>query len=199
MSAAFTRLTVAVAGLLLSAAVAQASPIFSLLPPDGTIEGTPGSTIGWGYTLGNDTGLWLEVTGLTSDPFQHAMPDASLFDYPILAPFTTLRVPYDPAAFAGLFQITWDPTAPDGFTNIGVFTLSSAFWDADPFLGGNFEVAADQTAAYTATVTAVSDVPEPASLVITSTGLALAGMLRRRRVFLSRSANSSAATVARAL
>lgn len=184
MTAAFARLTLAVAGLLLSAAVAKASPVFSLLPPSGAISGAPGSTIGWGYTIGNDTGLWLEVTGLTSDPFQHATADASLFDFPILAPFTTLRVPYNPAAFAGLFQITWDPTAPVGFTNTGVFTLSSAFWDADPLAGGNFlAFAQDQTAAYTATVVAI--VPEPNTLLLMMAALASAGMLhprgRRRR------------------
>lgn len=168
------------AGLLLSPPVAHASPIFALLPADGTIAGAPGSTIGWGYTIANDTDLWLELTGLTSDPFQHASADASLFDFPILSPFTTLSVPYDPGAFAGLFQITWDPTAPDGFTNAGVFTLSMAFWDADPFLGGNFEIAPDQTAAYSATVVNTA-VPEPGTLIVTSLGLGIARLLNRRK------------------
>ena len=178
-SHALATVQLALAGLLLSAAVAQASPIFSLLPQSGAISGAPGSTIGWGYTIANDTGLWLEVTGLTADPFQHATADASPFDFPILAPFTTLRVPYNPAAFAGLFQITWDPTAPAGFTNAGVFTLSSAFWDADPLAGGNFlAFAQDQTASYTATV--VASVPEANALLLTMSALAAAGMLRPR-------------------
>jgi hypothetical protein len=180
------RVKLTLAALVLSASIAEADPIvldpivFQLLPPDGAISGEPGSTIGWGYRIANPTTLWLEVFGLNADPFVHATADAGLFDFPILAPFTTYTVPYSPAALAGLFQITWDLTAPVGFTNTGVFTISANFYDGDPFAGGTLlGVAPDQIAAYTATVTA--PVPEPGTLMLTAAGVGLASLVRRRK------------------
>jgi hypothetical protein len=177
------RVKITLAALVLSAGIAEADPIvFSLLPPDGAISGEPGSTIGWGYRIANPTTFWLEVFGLNADPFVHATADAGPFDFPILPPSTTFSVPYNPAAdaLAGLFQMTWDLTAPVGFTNSGMFTLSASFYDGDPLEGGNFlEFAPDQFAVYTATVAA--PVPEPGTLALAATGLALTGFVRRRR------------------
>jgi hypothetical protein len=171
----------ALATLLCSATSAQANPItFSLLPPNGAIAGAPGSTIGWGYSISNNSALWLEVSGLGADPFQHATADASLFDFPILAPFATWTVAYDPANFAGLFQITWNASAPVGFTNSGLFTLSGNFFDADPLAGGLFvDFAPTQSAAYSASVAAA--VPEPGTLGLVAMGVGLTGFVRRRR------------------
>jgi hypothetical protein len=182
MKAFRSTVMLALAALLYSTAPAQGSPIvFSLLPANGAISGAAGSTIGWGYSItNNDPTLWLEISGLSADPFQHATADASPFDFPILAPLATWTVQYNPATFAGLFQITWDPTAPAGFTNTGFFTLSGNFFDADPLAGGNFvDFAADQVAAYSATVTAA--VPEPGTLTLLSAGLAVAFVRRRRK------------------
>ena len=175
------RVKITLAALVLSAGMAEADPIvFSLLPPDGAISGEPGSTIGWGYRIANPTTLWLEVFDLNADPFVHATADAGPFDFPILPPSTTFSCRENLAAdsLAGLFQMTWDLTAPVGFTNSGVFTLSANFWDGDPLAGGNLQSAPDQFAAYTATVTPV---PEPGTLVLAATGLALTGFMRRRR------------------
>jgi hypothetical protein len=37
--------------------VVQAGPILGLIPANGIISGTPGSTVGWGFTLSNDLGF----------------------------------------------------------------------------------------------------------------------------------------------
>jgi hypothetical protein len=161
---------------LFGAATAQAEPFtFALLPASGEIAGVPGSTIGWGYTLSNPGDDWLVITGLDADAFTSASPDASIFDFPILAPGTTVTMPYDAIAFRGLFQITWDLNAPPGTVNVGTFVLHADFFDGDPFAGGLFLAAADdQSAAYRASVETTAVVPEPGTLILCLTGLALA-------------------------
>jgi hypothetical protein len=159
-------------------ALAEATPFtFTLAQAD--ISGAPGTTIGWGFTVSNDTDNWLELNGLNGGTFQHA--DAqSLFLFPILAPHSSVSVPY--GGGSGLFELTWHTTAPLGFINVGQFVVSAAFWDADPLdpNGANFlEFADDQIAPYSATVIAPT-APEPATLVLTAIGLAAAGRRRRR-------------------
>lgn len=166
------------------ASTASATPFtFSVLPPGGAISGAPGATIGWGYVVTNDSATdWLSLTGVDADPFAFAFPDASPFDFPILAPLQTLTVPYDPTLPRGLFQITWDVTAGAGSANAGTFTLHGEFFDGDPLAGGSFLAAADdQAAAYSASVVLeTAEVPEPATLLLCVTGLAVASVRRRR-------------------
>ena len=68
---------------------------FSLLSEDGAIAGLAGSTIGWGYSIENEsTTLWLVTSTLNSGSFDHGTPDL-LFDFPILAPGQTVTVPFN--------------------------------------------------------------------------------------------------------
>ena len=169
--------------------IAEATPFtFTLAVAD--ITGEPGATIGWGYTVSNDTDDWLELSGLGHEPlggplgiggtFEHATAQ-SLFLFPILAPHTSESVPYGPGA--GLFELTWDPSAPLGFINVGQFVVSGTFWDADPFDPNGANVlgfADDQIAPYSATVITPTGVPEPTTVVLVSLGLA-AALQRARR------------------
>jgi len=177
----------AVLTLCAAPAFADSTYTFSLLPTSGEISGPAGTPIGWGYSITNDSSvLWLVTVNLTSSPFADGTADASPFDFPILAPDTTATLMFDPIADTGLFALTWDGTAPLGFTNTGVFTLSAQFWSGDPFTTGTFlEDAPDETAAYSATVgpatTPPPTAPEPASALLLATGIAaLAFGLRRR-------------------
>jgi len=166
--------------LLWSAPTASAAPItFELLPASGAIEGEAGSTIGWGYMVSNGSEFWLELTGISADPFQYATPDSAPFDYAILAPGETHSVAYNAATMEGLYQLTWDALAPVGFTNTGLFVLSGAYWDADPFQGGALvSEAPSQSAAYAASV---STVPEPGTLLLMGAGAGITAFARRRR------------------
>jgi hypothetical protein len=176
--------SLAVTAWLLCVSTASAAPLtfsFDLLPAGGAISGEAGETIGWGYTINNESDSWLEIFSLNADPFQYAAPDSSIFDFPILAPGATATVSYDAAAVAGLFQLTWDAAAPVGFTNIGTFVLLGQFYDADPFGGGNLlGETFEQSAPYSTTVTAAAPVPEPGTLLLMGTGAA--GLWLRRRI-----------------
>jgi hypothetical protein len=167
---------------LLSVAPSFAADIynFSLIPAGGNIQGTPGSAIGWGYTIENQsTALWLVTTGLSSGAFQHGSPSV-IFDFPDVAPGETVTVAYDTALTGGLQQLLWDASAPIGFINSGIFILSAEWWDGDPLNSGSFQFGApDQSASYGASVVT----PEPATAAVAALALLAGGglsALRRR-------------------
>jgi hypothetical protein len=178
IAAQFCMGTVALAGTV-------SSYTFTLEPLSGSIEGTPGSTIGWGYSITNESTVdWLVTENLASDPFAEGTPDASLFSFPSIAPLATVTVPYDASTDAGLFALTWDTTAPVGFVNDGDFTLSAEWWTGSPLAGGAFiQDAPDQTAAYSATVVSPSSsVPEPSSLALLAVGVLVLSFLPKRNI-----------------
>jgi hypothetical protein len=160
---------------LLSGSIACADTItFSLIPQDGQVSGVAGSTVGWGYSITNQSANnWLVTTGLNSDSFAFGTPLA-IFDFPDLGPGATISLPFDAAAGTGLFQLTWDTSAPADFTNFGHFTLSAEWWNGDPFNGGSFlQTAPATTQAYFATVSENAAIPEPSTIVLELPVLAL--------------------------
>lgn len=173
---------------LLCTPSAYAAPLFTFIVLPESISGEAGATIGWGYSLTNlssEPNEWLVFGGVEPPLFENvSMLDSLLFDSPIVAPGATVTVAYNPSQGQGLFQFTWDSAAPVGFVNSGVFTLTPELWDGDPFEGGNpVEVVVESvSAAYSATVVAApTSVPEPATLMLSGIGFALAGIARRRR------------------
>lgn len=142
---------------------------FGLLPADGNVLGAPGSTVGWGYTIKNDSrDDWLITTGLQSDTFYFGTP-LPIFDFPDLAPGQSISVPFDAIHSTGLFELTWDRNAPIGYTNFGYFTLNSQWWTGPPTDGGVFiRNARDASAGYSATV---SGVPEAAGIFLVALGI----------------------------
>jgi hypothetical protein len=169
--------------LLVATTPAQAGLFtFDTLPADGVISGAAGSTLGWGYTLANpSTTDWLVLVNVSADVFEHALPSAILFDLPVLGPEATLATAYVAGAL-GLFELTWDATAPLGFANSGTFIVSAEWWSGDPLAGGSYlGMATDQSATYSVSVMPSATVPEPSSLILLTTGVvAISSRLRRR-------------------
>ena len=157
---------------LITPVTAQDAGSYTFAVTPASISGPAGSTIGWGYTLTNDsTQYWLLGFDVqSSSPFLHGTATTNPFNYPLLAPGGSLTVTYD--GIVGLADLTWDSNAPAGFTNSGEFTLTSYFYDGDPSVGGNpVGGAVTRSSTYLATVSAPATVPEVSSVV--SCGLLL--------------------------
>ena len=162
----------------------------SLIPASGTVSGPPGSTVGWGYTITNNTAEWIQTMDVSSDPFQNGTPNV-IFDFPAVAPDSTVTLDFSFVAGGGcalppcgVYQFTWNSTAPVGFTNAGTFTVASDLYSAQPGTPGAMDLgpAPNATAAYFATVGTTGVVPEPSSLLLLASGLAPLVLLRRRNL-----------------
>lgn len=164
---------------------------FSVIPSPGNISGAPGATIGWGYSITNQsTADWLLATNLNADSFAWGMPNL-LFDFPEVAPGATVMEAFDPIGGTGLYEDMLNGSAPLNSMDSGHFVLSAQWYEGDPFNGGNLIAdAIDSSAAYTATVTGgVSSAPEPHSVYLLLTAVVAAGALRavqRRRAMIRR-------------
>jgi hypothetical protein len=172
----YTMLCVLVTAIPSFGSTASADMIaFSLIPADGNVSGPPGSIVGWGYSITNQSSTdWLVTSGLNSDPFLFGTPN-SLFDFPDLAPGTTATVAFDPGLSVGFYELTWDTSVPSGFANFGNFTLSSEWWNGDPLANGQFiREAADVSQPYFAEVQeSTVFTPEPTSLKLVLFGISL--------------------------
>jgi hypothetical protein len=156
---------------LAASSVRADSYSFSLLPADGTVTGTAGSTAGWGYSISNLSSTdWLVTTAMNSDPFVNGTPNL-LFDFPDIAPSTTVTLPFSQLSGEGLFEVTWDSKAPVGSSNLGTFRLSAQWWTGDPLNGGAFFAdAPDSSQTYLATVIAGTSTPETGTVPYFSLG-----------------------------
>ncbi len=165
--------------LLLAAVPSWAAEVytFDVLPSSGQIFGEPGETIGWGYSLTNQSSsLWLLTTALSPGSFLFGTPSL-LFDFPILAPGATITVPFDAANLTGLMALIWDTLVPTGTVESGAFLLEAEWWRGDPLASGQFDsFAPPSTVAYSA-----SAVPEPGTGALLVIGVASTLLARWRR------------------
>jgi hypothetical protein len=156
---------------------------FTTSPAGGAISGLPGQTVGWGYQLVNtDSSNWFVPTQLNASSFSIGSPDASYFDFPVLAPGATADTAFDALLHTGLYGVQLFPFALAGQSDSGSFTLSGEWWSGDPLAGGIFLQAADAVqASLSLTVAGVTAVPLPGSLPLLMLGLVLLLLRQRRR------------------
>ncbi|HEX5342887.1 MAG TPA: hypothetical protein VFX55_10360 [Duganella sp.] len=120
-------------------------------------------------------------TQLNASSFSIGSPDASYFDFPVLAPGATADVTFDALLHNGLYGVQLFPFALAGQGDSGIFTLSGEWWSGDPLAGGTFLQASDAVlAALTLTVGAAA-LPLPGSLPLLALGMVLLLLRQRRR------------------
>ena len=163
---------------------AQAAPLtwtFDTIPSGGAISGAPGQTVGWGYSISNlDPSNWLVVNSLTASSFISADPNPlGIFDFPIVAPSTTVTTPYQ-QGIAGLYEVTVKLVPPVSFES-GLFTVIADWFDGDPSDVESVVVLSDQTkeAGYSLTISQpAASVPGPSTWLLLVAGAGVLAFLQ---------------------
>jgi hypothetical protein len=185
--------------LLLTANASANSYTFSALPGSGNSSVGPGSTIGWGYSITNNSSTdWLVITGLSAGSNPNVSANPYFFDYPSIAPGSSRVVPYNPfspygyafmsangfshpvsnAPFnsalnpfnaLGLYQATFGPHTPVGTVYSGNFVLNAVWFGGDPDTNPNAQFLSNANSSSASYSTVVT--PEPASLTLVGLGL----------------------------
>jgi hypothetical protein len=177
--------------LALFAGSAAALPVFTLNPVNGQISGTPGSTVGWGFTLTPDSTFWVSVTssilltesnpslgtytdfiGALGGPVNFATPPAG----------GNWVLAFNNAASEGVGSFTISAAANPGDQNTGTLRISVEYFSDDPFTCGSCAEGSDDfDLAYSITVAPVqTQVPEPATWAAGGIALAVVALRRGR-------------------
>jgi len=180
--------------LLLTAALllpaAHAGAIFT--PTPSTISGAPGDTVGWGFTISNDTNYLL----ITSADFTPATPLGTFtdfigqFNFIVVGPSpesNSVSQTFDPSALTGVGSFLISSSATPGSVITGLLTLTYDLFSVSPN-DPNFDPDTDTisngnvlTSAAEVDVKGVSAVPEPASFGLVGLALLLGGAAQKIR------------------
>jgi hypothetical protein len=153
---------------------------FSTIPGDGNISGSPGATVGWGYSITNDsTTDWLGTLTLDAPSFLDGTANP-IFDYPVIAPGATVTETFDASLPQGLYEFTWNSNAPIGVVNSGSFTISGDFYaDENDANNETNPLSSDQESAAYSVTSVVSAIPEPSSRILLATVVVVIFLIRR--------------------
>ena len=174
------------AGTLALPVTAPATVIFTLIPASGEVGGSPGSIVGWGFTLSNDTSDWLWANGsefaMNKDPSWGTYEDFSLNSAPV-APGTAehptvLTVLFSLIDGTGAGSFAIEPTVAFDDQAKGVISLDYDIYATDPSGGGLDPI--DSARVQAAAV--VTSTPEAGTWTLLGLGLAALGGRRRRRL-----------------
>ena len=173
----------AVLGLLVmgawQASATSVGPYIVLDPANGAVAGTPGATVGWGFTIYGDPSQWITFdsslltesapVGTYSDFIgQNGGPS----DY-ALGPGATWTQSFSALSQTGIGQYIIDPGTPDASEDTGTFVIDYQYMTGDPGLGGaptgsslQLTLADGSTLPpFTIDVNAASSTPEPSTAV----------------------------------
>lgn len=179
----------AVAVLLFSVASFADDVTLTLIPASGGVSGPAGSTVGWGYTITNNTSNWLETLSLDAGSFTDGTPNL-IFDFPTVAPNSSVTETFSSVTNlscvsppCGLYEFTWDSNASAGTVNSGTFNLSSEYFNGDPSNPASIDLgpAPDASIEYSVTANSVGITPEPGTLILIATGICTLVLSRRRK------------------
>jgi hypothetical protein len=166
-----------------------AGPYTLTLLPGSSIQGNPGDTIGWGYSITNMSADFLLPLTLDAGSFPSGFTPLNIFDFPQVAPNSTVTLDFSAIVTGtcasppcGIYQVTLDPSIAPGTAVNGFFDVFVELYDGDPFAGGSdLGMGADLTASYSAnSAPEVSGTPEPATVGELGLGLAVITWWRKR-------------------
>ena len=152
---------------------------FQILPIGGEVSGAPGSYVGWDYLVSNsDTEHWLSFVISVDD---YIIQPIEIFDYPILAPFgfndpsstyTSSKISDYQGFGTGLYELKLDPA--DGINPYeGTITLTALWFSSldDVLSITQIELPNPSNIAYSYKANMTTAVPEPATLLLMTSGL----------------------------
>ena len=172
----------------------SASPSLVLDPVFGNLADAPGSVVGWGFTITNDTG-YIEINSAQFclnpvslpgciDPLTGTFTDiiAGSNDIIVGPPGGTyssiVTQAFDLVLQTGIGSFQIFPTTLPGDSDSGLIVLSYTLTDLDPNDPNAVRIG---TGYLTADATVTAAVPEPATVGLVA--LVLAGILRKRATF----------------
>jgi hypothetical protein len=173
------------AALALLAGTLSAAPILTLSPANAS--GSPGTTTGWGFSVTNDTSLYLVISGSTASGFGFGI--GSLTDYLglnfyVFNPNSSRTVDFDAATTQGIGGYAINAGAIPPASDSGIFSIVYDLYVNDPndpsFAPDLSDVLGLTFGPVTAQVTvSTTDIPEPATLGMAGLAIAL-GLTWRR-------------------
>jgi hypothetical protein len=180
--------------LLMAAGMVAHAATLALIPADGAISGSSGSTIGWGFTIENDTDF-LQVTSAAFAPMSSLgifTDFISGFQSVVVGPAPespSITQQFDNLAHTGIGSFSIDSGATAGEMAIGQIVLTFDLYGVSPndpnFNPDTDTISTDNLLSADAQVTvAASTVPEPVSFGTVGgalLSLALCRLLRPNR------------------
>lgn len=184
--------------LALLAGTAKAATI-ALDPPNGAVSGSPGGTVGWGFTITNAANFLVVVqtdfclTATQPSDLPCAAQVQSLGTYDDFSSANLVIV--GPSPYSTILTQTFDPLAKTGFGSFAILANAAPgtvlsgeiavvydLFDGDPQNGGQ-QIGGDNffSAPASVTVNPLASVPEPHSAILLLSGLGLAVLRRSRR------------------
>lgn len=169
------------AAVLLAASLPAAT---LTLTPD-TISGGPGSTIGWSYSLNNDTADFIVINGVVANGFDPAFGTFTEFaasNFNVVAPSTIFSEAFSLPLLQGFGQFAIAPGATPGSFSTGTFLVGFDRYSSDPQSDGGlgFIDGLGKLEVSFARVDASEPIPEPATLALTGAALVTLLSFRRR-------------------
>jgi hypothetical protein len=162
------------------------------MPPGGAVTGSPGQTVGWGFTITNSTADYLlfdasyfcqpgqdpEFTNCTQGLGTYQ--DYIANNFTVIAPMSMLTESFNANTMTGFGAYNISPTAMVGATDSGNLVTTYMEFPTDPSNGGVNPVSGDIELSAPASVTVVAATPEPSSGILISLG-GLGALLYRTR------------------